>query len=162
MMILLPKFKAFAAACLMTISCVALKAHSFDPPITAVVQNHETILEKYFSEPTTGIETIETTLNEGVKNRNAYFPNLHNFMTHFLRYPSAARDKAIEGTVKVEIGISPEGDITSATIVEKLGYGCDETVLELVKHMPRWIPRLRKGIATAQTLILPVTFKLAD
>src|SRR5687767_1363893 len=61
------------------------------------------------------------------------------------RYPEEARKNNIEGKVVIEFIISEDGTPSDFTVVEGIGYGCDEAAVEAFKKMPKWNPGLVNG-----------------
>lgn len=62
------------------------------------------------------------------------------FVKKELKYPDAARQAGIEGTVTVRYTVDYKGHVTQAQIVGGLGYGCDEEALRIVKLMKFTVP----------------------
>jgi protein TonB len=58
---------------------------------------------------------------------------MDQFIKSNLRYPEAALENKIEGTVAVDMDIDVFGDVIDAKIKHKLGYGCDEEAIRIVK-----------------------------
>lgn len=85
---------------------------------------------------------------------------LKNFWVANLKYPNVAREYGIEGKVCVNFVLDEEGNLTSATIIKKLGYGCDEEVLRVAKMMPKWKPAKIAGKPIKVTFNQMVDFKL--
>ncbi len=76
-----------------------------------------------------------------------------------LTYPEEARRKKIEGVVKVLAFIEKDGEVSNATVVEGIGYGCDE-VARLAVYYTRFKPGLMKGKPVKVQMVIPVEFKL--
>lgn len=95
-----------------------------------------------------------------VESQAAPFEGLAAYMDAHLHYPQAAKENSIEGKVKVLIHLSSEGKILDAQIVESLGYGCDEAVLDMILNMPNWKPAIRNGQPVETKVVMPVTFAL--
>lgn len=98
----------------------------------------------------------------------AYFTNAEvmpepiggmNTIYRKLTYPEEARKKKIEGTVKVLAFIEKDGEVSNATVVEGIGYGCDE-VARLAVYYTRFKPGLMKGKRVKVQMVIPVEFKL--
>lgn len=153
--------QAFSAAILFTIFSGTVTAQRLDHTLAAITQVRTASFGQFFPKQMSETDKATTATTEPL-NRSAYFANWRKFLVHFLDYPELARENFIEGTVKVEIEVNELGDVVSANLVQGLGYGCDEAVLGLVRHMPRWTPRLKNGEPKAQKLILPVVFKLRE
>jgi TonB family protein len=76
-----------------------------------------------------------------------------------LVYPVQAKEKKIEGTVKIRAFIEKSGEVSSAEIVEGIGYGCDENA-RLSVYYTRFKPGLQKGKRMKVQMIIPIEFKL--
>lgn len=76
-----------------------------------------------------------------------------------LIYPEEARKKKIEGTVKILAFIEKDGEVSNASVVEGIGYGCDE-VARLAVYYTRFKPGLMKGKRVKVQMIIPVEFRL--
>lgn len=60
-----------------------------------------------------------------------------------LRYPAAALENRIEGTVYVKYDIDHRGQVTDCKIVSGLGHGCDEEAVRLTKLFKFRVPKNR-------------------
>lgn len=58
---------------------------------------------------------------------------LRDFITQNLKYPEEAHDAGIEGIVHLRYDINHLGKVTGANVIKKVGYGCDEEAIRLVK-----------------------------
>ena len=87
---------------------------------------------------------------------------LLNFISSNIRYPEAARDAGIEGTVVVRFVVAANGQVMDPMILRGIGSGCDEEVLRIVGEMPRWVPGRQRGKEVAVQFNLPVRFQLAE
>ena len=76
-----------------------------------------------------------------------------------LVYPEQAKENGIEGTVKIRAFIEKNGEVSSAEILEGIGYGCDENA-RLSVYYSRFKPGLQKGNKIKMQIIIPVEFKL--
>lgn len=92
--------------------------------------------------------------------QKARFEGLQDYVATILTYPEAARHHAVEGKVKVLAVISSEGKVLEATVVEPLGYGCDEVALDIVLTMPDWTPAMNFGIPVKTKTLLEFNFGL--
>ena len=54
------------------------------------------------------------------------------FIAENLRYPEAALEAKIEGSVVVGYDISDEGSVINPHILKGLGYGCDEEAMRVI------------------------------
>ncbi len=78
-----------------------------------------------------------------------------------LFYPSLARQKKIEGTVKVLAFIDKYGDVTKADVVQGIGYGCDESARTTVFYS-RFKPGLIKGKPVNVQTVISLKFLLKN
>ncbi len=75
-------------------------------------------------------------------------------------YPRLARQRKIQGRVMVEFMVQPDGSLTDARVLKKMGSGLDEEALRLIKTAPKWEPATYKGRPLKQKMVLPVIFQL--
>lgn len=78
-----------------------------------------------------------------------------------LVYPKTAIEKKIEGTVKVQVFIEKNGEVSSAEVIEGIGYGCDENA-RLSVYYTRFKPGLQKGVRMKVQMVIPIEFRLDD
>lgn len=76
-----------------------------------------------------------------------------------LVYPKEARDEGIEGTIIIRALIEKDGEVSSAEVIEGLGYGVDE-IARLAVYYSRFKPGLQRGEKVKVQLDLPIEFKL--
>ena len=76
-----------------------------------------------------------------------------------LTYPLEAKEKKIEGTVKILAFIEKNGEVSSAVVQEGIGYGCDENA-RLSVYYTRFKPGLQKGKRMKVQMVIPIEFKL--
>ena len=65
-----------------------------------------------------------------------------------------------KGKVMVEFMVQPDGALTDARVLKKMGSGLDEEALRLIKTAPKWEPATYKGRPLKQKMVLPVIFQL--
>ncbi len=68
---------------------------------------------------------------------------LTKFLYAQLRYPKAAFDANIEGTVYLEYDIDYQGNVVGTKVLKGLGYGCDEEAARVVKLLKFDVARNR-------------------
>lgn len=75
-------------------------------------------------------------------------------------YPAEAREQGLEGTVKVKVQVSAEGNVVSASIVKSSGHSIlDDSVLNNVRDCS-FEPPEKDGVPFATKVIIPVRFRL--
>lgn len=85
---------------------------------------------------------------------------LHAFMQEHLRYPEAAKDAGIQGTVFVSFVVRYDGSITDIEVLRGIGGGCDEEAVRVVAMMPAWEPGIQRGESVSVQFNMPVRFVL--
>ncbi len=75
-------------------------------------------------------------------------------------YPRASIRRGHEGTVIVEADVSPRGEVLAARVVESSGHArLDAAAVEAVKQA-RFIPAMQDGQGVADTVRVPIRFRL--
>jgi protein TonB len=77
------------------------------------------------------------------------------------QYTDEARSAGVEGKVRVEITIGPDGEVTAARIVSGLGHGLDEAAVTAAKRM-RFAPAMRCGQAVESKFTIAIRFGLVE
>lgn len=86
---------------------------------------------------------------------------LAKYLSKNVRYPKAAQEKNISGTVFVQYVVNEEGNIRDVRIVGKNpGFGLAEEAMRVVKEMPQWVPGRNKGQPVSVQFNLPIRFVL--
>ena len=86
----------------------------------------------------------------------------NKYLSENLRYPEAAQEKGIEGTVIVAFVVNTDGAVSDIEILRGIGGGCDEEVYRIVKGSPNWTPGMAGGKPVRSRMRLPLRFKLAE
>lgn len=55
-----------------------------------------------------------------------------------LRYPEQALLNKTEGKVTIQFNVETTGELSGFKIIRGIGNGCDEEVIRLIKHGPKW------------------------
>jgi periplasmic protein TonB len=77
------------------------------------------------------------------------------------QYTDEARSAGIEGKVRVEITIGPDGEVSSARIVSGLGHGLDEAAITAAKRM-KFAPATRCGQSVESKFTIAIRFGLVE
>jgi len=89
-----------------------------------------------------------------------FIGDMNGYINSHIRYPDAAREANIEGTVVVRFVVNEDGSVSDATVVRGIGGGCDEEALRMVMNMPKWVPGKQNGLAVKVFFSLPIKFVL--
>lgn len=80
-----------------------------------------------------------------------------------LTYPARARDLGIQGTVDVDVVITPAGKMTAAIVNDSPSTDLTRAsldVLALINKKTSWLPATKDGQAVAMNYSIPINFKL--
>ena len=87
---------------------------------------------------------------------------MYEFLAKNLKYPQAAKDSNIQGTVYVQFVVEKDGSIVESKVLRDIGGGCGKEALRVVKLMPKWIPRKQGGKQVRSEFTLPIVFQYED
>jgi protein TonB len=76
-----------------------------------------------------------------------------------VRYPLQAKAMGVQGVVYVQFIVNTEGDVENPIVIRKLGAGCDEEALRVLKKT-KFSPGYDKGKAVKVRFTLPIRFIL--
>lgn len=85
---------------------------------------------------------------------------LVKYLTNNTNFPPLARENGIEGRVILSFVVGKDGKITQIEVLKKLGWGCEEEAIRVVKSMPPWRPGKQNGKPAIVKYTLPFSFKL--
>ena len=106
----------------------------------------------------------EQSVNNGSNNAPQPTGGYKGYITHLvnhIRFPSAAVDAGVSGTVYVSIIVNADGAITDVKVEkDNVGYGCGEEAVRVIKLMPPWKPALKDGKPIRARYIVPVKYTL--
>jgi protein TonB len=92
------------------------------------------------------------------------FPGGDEYRLYYLRqnirYPDAAIKGNIQGTVVVVFVVETDGLLTNIEVTRKLGGGCDEEAIRVIRAMPRWEPGKRNGRPVRVLIKMPIVFRI--
>lgn len=88
------------------------------------------------------------------------FPNFKKYIKDNLKYPSEARQKKVEGTVKISFTVEPDGKLSDMQVLKSLGYGCDLEAIRLIKEGPAWKAAQKNGAPVAEKVQVNIHFEL--
>jgi protein TonB len=88
--------------------------------------------------------------------------SLGQFLAHFMRYPTKAREGNVQGRVIITFVVERDGTLTNFKITRGIGSGCDEEALRVMKLSPKWRPGMQNGKAVRVRYSVPLSFTLSD
>lgn len=88
---------------------------------------------------------------------------LMTYLHNNIRYPAAARENGLQGTVVVQFIVNTDGSLIDIkTIGSKKGGGLEQEAIRVIKAMPRWTPGSQDGRPVNVQYNLPVRFVLGN
>lgn len=99
--------------------------------------------------------------NQKKAKRTCSNDNLVYFIANNIKYPEAAKNERLEGTVLVSFVVDKKGYLKDPFVLRDIGGGCGEAALEVVKQMVRWEPGKNEGKFVNVKLNLPIKFSLS-
>ena len=85
--------------------------------------------------------------------------DFRKFISENLRYPEAAIENKIEGSVIVEYDISDDGLVYNPHVLKGLGYGCDEEAMRVIGLL-RFEKVKNRGVRVKMTTKTTIHFRL--
>ncbi|MBC7419060.1 MAG: energy transducer TonB [Pedobacter sp.] len=98
-------------------------------------------------------------LNPGFEGGTEKF---YKYMTANIRYPKAAIDQNIEGTVKIAFIVKKHGGFKEIEIIRDVGYGCAEEVIRVLKTTEKKWQSGSNMLFSDQRIVFEIPFKLLD
>ena len=103
-----------------------------------------------------GAASTVTKLAEPIGGRKA----LKKYLNSNVHYPQQALERKIEGRVTIQFLVHPDGSLTDFSVLQGIGFGCDEEVIRLIKAGPAWSPTLRDTTPVTERANVQMRFKL--
>jgi TonB family protein len=94
------------------------------------------------------------TLAEPIGGKKAY----DKYLESNLKYPEEALTNKIKGKVGIEFTVDLDGSLKDFQVIKKLGYGCEEEVIRLIKEGPKWTPSTEDNKPTESTVRVRMRF----
>jgi len=85
---------------------------------------------------------------------------MYSWMSAQIKYPEAAKETNIQGTVIVTFVVKKDGLITGVTVLKDIGGGCGEEAVRVVQAMPKWKEGRQNNVPVRVQFTLPIKFKL--
>ncbi len=84
------------------------------------------------------------------------------YIQKHLTYPEEMLQQRKSGRVFVSFVVTKKGTIRDVTIKKTPDEGFNETVIQIIKGMPKWKPAKVKGKKVSFRMALPIMFNLAN
>ncbi len=108
--------------------------------------------------------TLITNIGFHIMEEEAMFPGgddaMKLYFINTVQYPSIALEQKIEGTVIVLFTVDANGYVNHAEILDEIGGGCEEIIIDALYNMPQWTPKKQAGNCVQSKNKFSFTFKL--
>lgn len=85
---------------------------------------------------------------------------MDEFIASNMKYPAAAIENGIEGTVDIAFTVKADGSIGAIKIMRMVDPDLESEAIRLVKIMPNWIPADKNGTPVDAHTQIPIIFIL--
>jgi TonB family protein len=108
----------------------------------------------------TSTDSLNTTHSYKVIYQNPLPKNgiddFHNYIRNTMYIPPAARNK-ISGKIYLSFIVDPEGNLVEPKLAKGIGYGIDESAIDLIKQAKKWNPGVIRGVPSRILYSIPIT-----
>ena len=134
----------------------------FDGPEGPVISDIIPLFPSGPSGPKGGDDGGENLTIGDIEKMPEFNGDLYEYLGNELKYPSAALVNNVEGKVMVSFVINKNGEISDIELVKKLGFGCDEEAIRVIKNMPKWSAGEQNNRKVNVKMVLPIVFEVTN
>ena len=98
-------------------------------------------------------------LNEVAKPYFADGSNMGKYIAHNLKFPEAAKEREIQGTVRLSFVVETNGNVSNIVVVNSVGGGCDNEAIRLLQETI-WLPAEKNGKYVRSANMQDITFNI--
>jgi hypothetical protein len=117
-------------------------------------QLSEVVVTGYGEKRTDGEPVVR--LAEPIGGRKAY----DTYLDEKKIYPQQALENKVEGKVVIEFTVGTSGALSDFNVIRKIGFGCEEEIIRLVKEGPGWYPSYIDNEAVESLVRIKTRFEL--
>ena len=100
-------------------------------------------------------------LNEVAKPYFADGGNMGKYIAANLKFPPEAKEREIQGTVRLSFVVETDGSVSNIVVVNSVGGGCDNEAIRLLQETI-WIPAEKNGKYVRSTNMQDITFSIGN
>lgn len=104
-------------------------------------------------------DEVYTTVSEAPSYPNGT-KEMYQFIGKNLKYPKEAQRNNIKGKVFIKFVVRKDGSISDMSILQGIGYGCEEEAMRIIEMMPKWNAGKQNGIPVNTYFTMPISFVL--
>ena len=93
-----------------------------------------------------------------------YFDDGSNMATYIvsnLQFPAAAREREVQGTVRLSFVVETDGSVSNIVVVNSVGGGCDNEAIRLLQNTI-WLPAEKNGQYVRSYNMQDITFSIGN
>lgn len=87
--------------------------------------------------------------------------NMGKYIVKNLKYPAEAKEREIQGTVRLNFVVETDGSVSNIVVVNSVGGGCDNEAIRLIQETV-WIPAEKNGHYVRSTTMQDITFSIGN
>lgn len=87
--------------------------------------------------------------------------NMAQYISKNLKFPPEAKEREIQGTVRLSFVVETDGTLSNIVIVNSVGGGCDNEAIRLLQNTI-WIPAEKNGKYVRSTSMQDITFSIGN
>ena len=100
-------------------------------------------------------------LEEVAKPYFANGSNMGKYIASNLKFPAEAKEREIQGTVRLSFVVETDGSISNITVVNSVGGGCDNEAVRLLQETI-WLPAEKNGKYVRSNNMQDITFSIGN
>ena len=105
-------------------------------------------------------EIGETFDINGIEQMPEFNGDLYDYLANEIKYPKSALENGVQGKVTLSFVIGKNGEVSEVEVLGKIGFGCDEEAIRVLKEMPKWKAGEQNNRKVAVRMILPIVFEV--
>ena len=87
--------------------------------------------------------------------------NMGKYIANNMKYPAEAKEREIQGTVRLSFVVETDGSVSNIVIVNSVGGGCDNEAVRLLEETV-WIPAEKNGKYVRSSNMQDITFSIGN
>lgn len=87
--------------------------------------------------------------------------NIGQYIATNLKFPPAAKEREIQGTVRLSFVVEKDGSVSNIVIINSVGGGCDNEAIRLMQETV-WTPAERHGKYVRSSNMQDITFSIGS
>lgn len=105
-------------------------------------------------------ETGEIFDGNAIEQMPEFNGDLYDYLAKEIKYPKSALENGVQGKVTLAFVIGKNGEVSEVEVIGKVGFGCDEEAIRVIKEMPKWKAGEQNNRKVAVRMVLPIVFEV--